>query len=75
MSEFHGVDGHYPAVAKITLPLLVSILVVDPVLDVVREQVFQFDWCPKLKAQLGVFPPEHRSVFRRKQREGMPTVG
>jgi hypothetical protein len=62
VSELYGVDGHDPAMAEIALPLLVSILVVDAVLDVVREQVFQLDRRPKPKAQLGVFPPGHRSV-------------
>ena len=49
MSKLDGVNRHYPAMAKVALPLLGGILVVDAILDVVREQVFQFDRCAKPK--------------------------
>ena len=50
MSKLDGVNRHYPAITKIAFPLLVGILVVDTVLDVVREQIFQFDRRAKPKA-------------------------
>jgi hypothetical protein len=50
VSKLYGVDRHYPAMTKEALPLLVGILVVDTVLDVVREQIFQFDRRAKPKA-------------------------
>ena len=62
MSKLDGVNRHYPAITKVALPLLVGILIVDTVLDVVREQIFQFDWRAKPKTQLGIFPPSHSSA-------------
>lgn len=55
-------NGHDSAVTKVALPLLVGILVVDPVLDVVREQVFQFNRRMKPQAYFGRLPPGHGSV-------------
>ena len=50
MSKLDGVNRHYPAITKVALPLLVGILVVDTVLDVIREQIFQLDRRAKPKA-------------------------
>lgn len=50
MSKLDRVNGHNSAMTKIAFPLLIGILVVDPVLYVVREQVLQFDRCMKLQA-------------------------
>jgi hypothetical protein len=72
VSKFDRVNGHDPAIAEIALPLLVSILVVDTVLDVVRKQVFQFDRCAKPKAKLGRLPPSRRSGMS--AREGVREV-
>jgi len=62
VSKLDGVNRHYPAITKVALPLLVGILIVDTVLDVVREQIFQFDRRAKSKTQLGIFPPSHSSA-------------
>jgi len=50
VSKLDGVNRHYPAITKVALPLLVGILVVDTVLDVIREQIFQLDRRAKPKA-------------------------
>lgn len=63
MCKLNGVNRHYSAMTKIALPLLVSILVIDAVLDVIREQIFQFNRCAKFQAQLGVFSSGHCSVM------------
>jgi len=63
VSKLDRVNRHYPAITKVALPLLVGILIVDTVLDVVREQIFQFDRRAKPKAQLWIFPPSHSSAM------------
>jgi len=46
---------------KVALPLLVGILVVDTVLYVVREQVFQLDGRAKPETKFRRLPPGYRS--------------
>jgi hypothetical protein len=60
MSELDRMNRHDSAIAEIALPLLVGILVVDPVLYVVREQVFQFDRRVKPQAYFWGLPPGYR---------------
>lgn len=54
-------NGHDSAMTEVALPLLIGILVVDAVLYVVREKVFQFDRRAKPEAYLGEFPPNNAS--------------
>lgn len=48
-------NRHNATFAKVALPVLVSVLVVDAVLDVVGEQVLQLQRCSQLELDLGVF--------------------
>ena len=57
MSELYRVNRHYPAVAKVAPPLLVGILVIDSILDVIRQQVFQFDRRVKPEGCFWKLPP------------------
>ena len=52
MAKLHRVDRHNAAFTKITLPVLVFIFVVNPVLQVIRQEVFQFNGSPKLHYEL-----------------------
>jgi hypothetical protein len=62
MSKLDRMNGHDPAMTKVALPLLVGVLVVDSVLYVIREQVFQLYRCVKPQAYFGRLPPSHRSI-------------
>jgi hypothetical protein len=40
MAKINRVNWHNPSLAQITPPVLVGVLVVDPILNIEREEVF-----------------------------------
>lgn len=56
MPKFDGVNRHDPSRPKVALPVLVSVLVVDPILEIVGEEVLKFDGCTESEINLGIFP-------------------
>lgn len=56
MIQLHGMDGHDTPFPEIAFPILIRILVVDPVFNVVWKQIFELNRRPKLEVDLGVLP-------------------
>ena len=48
-------DRHQSSLAEITAPVLIQLLVKYSVLKIVREKIFKFYGCTKMKGHLGVF--------------------
>ena len=44
MSKFNRMDGHYSSLAQVAPPILVSILIIDAVLDIIWQEVLQLNW-------------------------------
>jgi len=55
MIELDRMNGHDTAFPEVASPILVSVFVVYPVLNVVRKQIFELEWCPQLQVNLGEF--------------------
>ena len=56
MCEFNRMHWHHAPFAEVTLPVLVSVFVVDPVLDVVRQKILEFNGSSQAQIDLGEFP-------------------
>lgn len=55
MPKFDRVNRHNSSRPKVALPVLVSVLVVDPVLKIVGEEVLKFDRSTEFEINLRIF--------------------
>jgi hypothetical protein len=51
-------DRHNATLAEVASPVLVRVLVVDPILKIIRQQVLDLDGGAKLEVDLRVFAVE-----------------
>ena len=55
MTKLNRVNWHDATFAQITSPILVGILVINPILKIVREKVLQFDGGAQLQVDFWEF--------------------
>jgi hypothetical protein len=44
VAELHGMYRHNTSLPKVTSPILVSVLVIDPIFHIIRKQILEFHW-------------------------------
>jgi hypothetical protein len=69
MRQLHGMNGHRKAFPQIAPPVLICRLVVDAILQVVREKVLDLDWRTQLHVDLGTL--SNAIQYRESQKSDM----
>lgn len=56
VAKFNRMYRHHSAFPQVAPPILISMLVIDPVLDVVGKEILQFNGSPELESNPRIFP-------------------
>lgn len=55
VAKLNGMNRHDTSFPEVASPVLISVLIIDPILQIVWKKIFEFQRSPKLKVYFRVF--------------------